>query len=551
MAFRQVKNSLKQLNMKQVKTFVGLYFIFGRVPALRLGRCILHSAFAAVLRYAPHCLTACVMHLTQVHTAITLFSILFPFSLQVRAQEKYSWMYPQLNYIQFYDRKDIEPLYQAWQNVDKQKLVILHMGDSHLQSGYYPERLREELIKVLGDGGQGIMVNYSAVKTYPSCAVTTSCTGNWTAARCIVLKPKLTLGVSGMTVHTQEEGATLSFTLNRENIKNYTLLKLLVKKDTTCFDFEIETGDKKILVKTFSYPEKPEITISLDNFTSKTITLRTIKTSPIQDHFEFYGMSLESAENKGLLLHNAGVGASRFLSVLLQDLFMQQLPVFSPNLVILDYGTNDYLYKDKIDTSLETEIKKIIENIRAACPNAVIMLTTTQDMKKRNVSLKSAVKFVDLIHKIAQEEHCIIYDWYWISGGYGVAKEWNQAGLMSRDMVHLTPRGYQLKGEFLADAFKNTIRWLQNNPSQNSYILPIDSIKKESLDKIAKDKSKPSTQPIIIPHGQKEYIYTIQPGDTLGKIAVQFKVTVKELQAWNGLNDTRIYAGKTLKIYLK
>lgn len=481
------------------------------------------------------------------------FYLVFPLFLFAQQEETYSWMHPEFNYIQFYDRKDIEPLQQAWKNTDKRKLTILHMGDSHLQSGYYPERLRTELIKIHGDGGQGIMVNYSAVKTYTSCEITTKHSGNWTAARCIVLKPKLPLGVSGMTVRTEDAGASLSFTLNREVSKNYTVLKLLVEKDTACYDIEIETGNKKIPVKICTHPDKPELVLHLEpSDTEKTITIRTVKNSPHQNHFEFYGMILESEENKGVLVHNAGVGAARFLSVLLQDLFLKHLPVFSPDVVILDYGTNDYLYKDKIDTALEGEIKKIIANIRSVCPQAVIMLTTTQDMKKKNVSLKSAVKFVELIHKIAQEEHCLVYDWYWISGGYGVSKQWQEAGLMSKDMVHLTQKGYQLKGQFLADAFKNTIRWLDENPDKMACTLPVDSVKKESLEKIAKDTSKPiAAQPIIIPNGQKEYLYTIQPGDTLGKIAIQFKVTVKDLQAWNGLSDTRIYAGKTLKIYLK
>ncbi|MCS7077393.1 MAG: hypothetical protein NZ455_11825 [Bacteroidia bacterium] len=38
---------------------------FGRAPSLRSGRATPHYAFASVLRYAPHCLTACSVSLTQ------------------------------------------------------------------------------------------------------------------------------------------------------------------------------------------------------------------------------------------------------------------------------------------------------------------------------------------------------------------------------------------------------------------------------------------------------------------------------------------------------
>jgi membrane-bound lytic murein transglycosylase D len=43
--------------------------------------------------------------------------------------------------------------------------------------------------------------------------------------------------------------------------------------------------------------------------------------------------------------------------------------------------------------------------------------------------------------------------------------------------------------------------------------------------------------------------YRIQPGDTLGSIAAQHGTTVRDLQAWNGLRDSRIAAGDLLTIH--
>lgn len=42
--------------------------------------------------------------------------------------------------------------------------------------------------------------------------------------------------------------------------------------------------------------------------------------------------------------------------------------------------------------------------------------------------------------------------------------------------------------------------------------------------------------------------YKIKEGDTLGSIAKKFRVSVKQLKAWNGLKSDMIRAGKTLKI---
>lgn len=43
--------------------------------------------------------------------------------------------------------------------------------------------------------------------------------------------------------------------------------------------------------------------------------------------------------------------------------------------------------------------------------------------------------------------------------------------------------------------------------------------------------------------------HKIRNGETLGTIARRYGVTVKQLQSWNGLHNTKISAGKQLKIY--
>jgi LysM repeat protein len=45
--------------------------------------------------------------------------------------------------------------------------------------------------------------------------------------------------------------------------------------------------------------------------------------------------------------------------------------------------------------------------------------------------------------------------------------------------------------------------------------------------------------------------YTVKSGDTLSKIATDFRTTVKAIQAANGLTDTRIKVGQKLKIPAK
>ena len=43
--------------------------------------------------------------------------------------------------------------------------------------------------------------------------------------------------------------------------------------------------------------------------------------------------------------------------------------------------------------------------------------------------------------------------------------------------------------------------------------------------------------------------HKIRSGETLGSIAAKYGVRIKDIQSWNGLRNTKIAAGKQLKIY--
>lgn len=58
----------------------------------------------------------------------------------------------------------------------------------------------------------------------------------------------------------------------------------------------------------------------------------------------------------------------------------------------------------------------------------------------------------------------------------------------------------------------------------------------------------PATVPAPTPAVESTTVYTIKSGDTLGKIASQFNMTVANLKALNNLSSDLIYAGKTLKV---
>ncbi|NJL14919.1 MAG: LysM peptidoglycan-binding domain-containing protein [Microscillaceae bacterium] len=460
----------------------------------------------------------------------------------------YPWMQAERNIIQFFDPQALRHFYQTWALAPYKKFSVVHVGDSHLQPDIFPGRLREHLHRSLGDGGRGLMFAYSTLNTYSSIYYKSSHTGSWTAARSITIVPKLPLGVVGMACKTLYAGSSLTFSFYKEVPAHYTQLKIFCKKVATSYDLLIEAGDAQIpVVIDSSQADLPYVLLTLPSGAAKTITLKTVKSQASETDFEFYGMSLESPQDQGAILHNGGVGGARYQSVLYEKLFKAQLPSLLPDLVIVDFGTNDYLYDDKIKPELESEIRKVVQTIREVAPEASILLTTAQDLYFKGQHVKSGPAFAALIFKVAEEMQCGVYDWFWISGGPQTMLKWVESKLAQTDKIHLTMSGYRLKGDLLFAALEEAIDWKAQNPEANRRVLP----KPQNVYPVA--VSKPvNPAPVSSPSRTAPALaaqHTVKAGETLYVIARQYGLSVEQLVKWNQIpNANRIQAGQVLRL---
>ncbi|MBU6325853.1 MAG: LysM peptidoglycan-binding domain-containing protein [Bacteroidetes bacterium] len=475
--------------------------------------------------------------------------------------QAYPWIDQDLNAIQFYHRDAIERFFLSWEHADSARVSILHLGDSHIQPDIFPGVLRKRFQELLGKGGRGLMFPFSTAKTYSSVAYSSTHQGAWTASRSIEPLPKYTLGVCGATCRTNDSMAGFNIKFSEPIPDYYSTLRIFCKKSPYSYSIWIRTDEGEELYRTdIEGDTSPYIEINNLPPLQNGLGIRVEKTSPLQEEFEFYGMSLESSLPGGAIIHSAGIGGARFNAPLYQKLFLSQLPLLNPGLVILDYGTNDYIYDDKIKPELEHEITQIIGNIRSVSPNTCILLTTTQDMMRKGQKLRAGEQFSDLIRKIAREQNCALYDWFWISGGNNSIGKWVSSGLAQQDMIHLTKKGYTLKGELLFDAFLRTQSVLLDDEGYDSLVFSLDSIRKAlppAVDSTA-DSLKPvatvrAPQKVVsyAPQVKKKQVirHKVKSGETLSFLARKYHVTVKQIQQWNRISGSRIRIGQTLIIY--
>ncbi|MFL5730829.1 MAG: GDSL-type esterase/lipase family protein [Cytophagaceae bacterium] len=457
---------------------------------------------------------------------------------------QYLWLHPEYNMIQFQDRKVLENFRKSWKSYQTHKVSIVHLGDSHLQPDVFPTEVRTRLQNRTADGGRGLIFPFSAAKTYSPIGYQTTYTGKWTYAKSFILPPKIPLGVSGMSLHTTDSFATFAFTFKDPVPENYNRLLVFFKKHQQSFDFIIETNTARIdvIVSQMTKDSLPFAELRLPPFDGH-MRLHVKKHRADQKEFEFYGMSLETATDKGLIYHTAGVGGAAFRSILYEEHFKKQLPALQPDLVIVDFGTNDYLYDDSIKPELSVEIKQIISMIRAVVPKASIILTSTQDMRFRKGILHSGPEFSKFMRQIAKEENCGFYDWFWISGGMYSADKWAERELIQNDFIHLNWKGARLKGKLFSEALLNTLDYLEQKKTDSLFF------NTDSLENKQRNEYKPVV--VIEPKPGKKFVYTVRSGDNLSTIAKKNRVSISNLMKWNNKKNSKIRAGEKLIIYRK
>jgi LysM repeat protein/lysophospholipase L1-like esterase len=475
------------------------------------------------------------------------------------------------NFLQFDDQALMKQLVSGLQSAKSSGYTIVHFGDSHIQAETPTAVVRKNLQAEYGDGGKGMMFAYSAANSYSSILYSTSHTGNWTYAKSFQSAPKLPLGVTGMTVRTDEKNVKLIFTLKKPS-PSYQNLKVFIKKDTSSFDFNLITNEATIRIKLADYLSSslPYIEIPIiGNQTS--FTIETVQNRATQNNFEFYGMSLETPSKKGILYHSVGVGASQYGSLLLEELLDDQLPALSPNLIVLDFGTNNYLYDNQVKPELGVQIEKIISDLRVMCPKALILLTSTQDLYYKSKHVTEGVTFRNLVDSLAKKNKCLFWDWYAVAGGKKSLTKWRDAGYAQSDLVHLTSKGYELKGQLLFEAIKNSMDSIQKNPAVSQLLLsyteskdivqttaevpkkteiaPVKPKKEEVKPKVPEVKTTVTPKkPEVKKPVAKAKSHTVKKGDTLYGLSAKYKVSVAQIKKANRLKSDTLQIGQKLII---
>ena len=373
----------------------------------------------------------------------------------------------QTNVLEFKDARLVRQLQQKWAAASKDGFTVAHFGDSLVQGGYAAEIARSRLQGLGGSAGRGMVFPYSIAKTYSQNDFRSTFTGDWLTANSLHQPPRLPVGVSGFVARTSAVDAsfTLNFFTTPEPGKK--LIKFFYSTSSATYTLRVQSGNflHDVVVPGGEAQSKSQMLELSFPEMSDTLRFEIRNTSPkAGQFFEVHGVSIENAA-LGVMYHNLGVGGANYGALLSQTYFEEQSGQLAPDLIVLDWGTNDLVNKNSLPPELEKNMVQTIQRVKAKHPKAIIVVTSAQDfnVRRRNVTL--TWDFASLARRVAFENDCLFYDWYRIAGARGAMTTWTAYGLASPDNIHLTGLGYAVKGELFAQALLNSLGRLKSDPS--------------------------------------------------------------------------------------
>lgn len=439
--------------------------------------------------------------------------------------------------IQGYDSTTLSHLKQHFEQVNQEKLVFLHYGGSHIQAENPTTVARKKFQERFGNGGYGLMFNYKAANSYSSVNYGTSCTGHWEYNKSYQgRKENLPLGICGMVVETDDSMATLSFTMKHGIAASNSKFSVLFENDSVSYEVKVLINGS---VLSEPIEESPQ---GISFYWNDSIHSVDINLQPKSEakRFRFYGVCSQSQSRGGVIYHSTGVGAAAFRSILILDKLPDQAPLIQPDIVLLDFGTNDILYHNRVEPSLVSEVDKAIDMWREMFPEVLLVLTSTQDLYYKKHIITAGVAFRDLMDSLARANRCLFWNWYDLSGGMNSIRDWASLGYAKTDNIHLTKEGYRVKGSLLYDSFINTLDLLHSHPNLQEVTVPLKGYSSLSIP--------------VQPYPDKSSAlgafrkYTVKSGDTLSGIARKYRTTIAKLKSVNGLKSDVIRTGEVLRI---
>jgi lysophospholipase L1-like esterase len=322
-------------------------------------------------------------------------------------------------------------------------LMVLHLGDSHVQIGHFSGEIK----RLLQAKNSGINFPYPLAKSVDGRLFKTKASGHWTGIS--VLKPTagINIGLTGYAVSTRDTSANIQW-IAKDSLLSFRRVRVWTESDSCALRPDLGSGF--LLVN-----QQQKGRMSYYDFESISpvhqFTLSLHKVG-LGDQFTLHGIELLS-EEKGIEYVDLGVVGAQFTHLKSRaNLVVDQIKILQPDLIICSFGTNEAYNAKWESQSYKKAWHEFVQEIQSISPKTVFLLTSPPDTRSQNRVPKNQQEVV----RILADMKVPFYDLNAVMGGFGSSLDWVKNGCFLKDQLHLTKEGYQLQAKlFVLALFKS------------------------------------------------------------------------------------------------
>ncbi|MCM1255795.1 MAG: GDSL-type esterase/lipase family protein [Duncaniella sp.] len=371
-----------------------------------------------------------------------------------------------------YNGSDWSKLRKAFEESSLNPVSIVHIGDSHIQADFSTGITRELLQYDFGNAGRGLIAPLKISGTNEPRDYLFQSKNSWDPVKLMSAKWDHTVGFTGTSIRPINSSS--EFTFGTSDADDYNPFK-----SATIFH------NGKLTIKGIFTPEGNPLqyrTIPSRDYTQiildSAATKINVKFASAGD-LTVFGASL-SGDRPGVFYHAIGNNGATFDTYNRIGTVGAGISPLQPHLIILSLGTNEAFGKFN-SQDFARSIDRLVKNVKAANPEALILLTTPMECQRsvttskkvrakgkkrryRTVTSKSYVVNKNIapvrqaILNYAKSNSLPVYDWYEVAGGNGASANWITNGLFAKDRVHHTQKGYTIEGRLFYDAIMDALR---------------------------------------------------------------------------------------------